>query len=145
MSSQFLQHKKLLYDIYDRNPFVQFLDMKIANLSEGYAELVMPVESEKHTNLYNLAHGGALASLADTAMGAACSTTGNRVVTLDMNMNFIKGAKPQKRLKGTGKVVHSGKSTMVAEVDVTDEAGDLVLKARGTFFVIGKFDLKENA
>lgn len=144
MSSQFLQQKELLFDIYDRNPYVRFLEMKIAVLREGYAELTMPVDSEKHTNLYNLAHGGALASLADTAMGVACATTGNKVVTLDMNMNFIKGAKPQKGIKGTGKVVHSGKSTMVAEVDVTDEAGDLVLKARGTFFVIGKFEPRES-
>lgn len=140
MSSQFSMKEEYLHEIYDRNPYVQFLEMKIDALKEGYAELIMPVHTEKHTNLYNLAHGGALASLADTAMGVACATTGNKVVTLDMNMNFIKGAKPQKGLKGVGKVIHNGRTTMVAEADIIDEAGDLVLKARGTFFVIGKFE-----
>ncbi|NLP40641.1 MAG: PaaI family thioesterase [Veillonellaceae bacterium] len=132
--------KEYLLEIYDRNPFVQFLEMKIADLKEGYSELIMPVDTEKHTNLYNLAHGGALASLADTAMGIACATIGNKVVTLDMNMNFIKGAKPQMGLKGVGKVIHTGRTTMVAEADIIDEDGNLILKARGTFFVIGKFE-----
>ncbi|MGI6091547.1 MAG: PaaI family thioesterase [Negativicutes bacterium] len=139
-SSQFSMKKEYLLEIYDRNPFVQFLEMKIADLKEGYSELIMPVDTEKHTNLYNLAHGGALASLADTAMGIACATIGNKVVTLDMNMNFIKGAKPQMGLKGVGKVIHTGRTTMVAEADIIDEDGNLILKARGTFFVIGKFE-----
>ena len=139
-SSQFSMKKEYLLEIYDRNPFVQFLEMKIADLKEGYSELIMPVDTEKHTNLYNLAHGGALASLADTAMGIACATIGNKVVTLDMNMNFIKGAKPQMGLKGVGKVIHTGRTTMVAEADIIDEDGNLILKARGTFLVIGKFE-----
>ena len=140
MSSEFSLQEEHLYEIYDRNPYVRFLDMKIVHLEYGCAELTMPVESDKHTNLYNMAHGGALASLADTSMGVACATTGKKVVTLEMNMNFIKGATPQKALRGLAKVVHNGKTTMVAEVDITDEVGDLILKARATFFIVGKFE-----
>lgn len=142
LSVEFSLQKEHLFEIYNYNPYVRFLEMKIAKLGQGYAELTMPIHADKHTNLYNVAHGGALASLADTSMGIACATTGNKVVTLDMNMNFIKGAKPQKALKSRGTVLHSGRSTMVVEADVIDEIGDLVLKARGTFFVIGKFEPK---
>lgn len=135
--------KDFLFEIYDRNPYVRFLKMEVVELGNGYAEISMPVEEDKHTNLYNVAHGGALASLADTSMGVACATTGNKVVTLEMNMNFIKAAVPQKALKGVGRVVHSGRSTLVAEVDIIDGEGQLILKARGTFYVVGKFEAAE--
>jgi len=83
-----------VFGIYKQNPYVNLLDINLEQLDEGYAELSMPIMN-KHTNLYNVAHGGALASLADTCMGVACATTGKKVVTLEMNMNFIKGAVPQ--------------------------------------------------
>jgi 1,4-dihydroxy-2-naphthoyl-CoA hydrolase len=131
--------KNILMTIYDENPYINLLDISIDNLEDGRAELGMPVFAGKHTNLYNIAHGGALASLADTAMGVACATTGKRVVTLDMNMNFIKGAVPQAKLKAVGKVIHNGKSTMIAECEITDSQNELILKARGTFFITGVF------
>lgn len=84
--------KKQLTKLYDQNSFVRLLDMKIVEISEGKAVLTMAVDPNKHTNLYHVLHGGAQASLADTVMGVACATLGKRVVTIDMNINFIKSA-----------------------------------------------------
>jgi len=130
---------KYLVSLYEQNSYVTLLEMKIVKLDERYAELSMPIKS-KHTNLYNMAHGGALASLADTAMGIACATTGKKVVTLEMNINFIKGAIPQLGLKGIGKIIHNGKSTMVAEGQILDGQNNLIASSRGTFFVTGRFE-----
>jgi 1,4-dihydroxy-2-naphthoyl-CoA hydrolase len=129
-----------LLDIYDHNPFVGLLQMKIDDLREGEADLSMPVIHEVHTNLFRMIHGGALASLADTAMGVACATLGKRVVTLEMNMNFVRSAGPGETIKAAGKVVHNGKATLVMECDITDSSGQLLVKARGTFFVVGQFE-----
>jgi len=128
-----------LSTIYDQNPFVNLLGMRITILDEGQAELSMPIVSDKHTNLYHVAHGGALASLADTVMGIACATTGKKVVTLEMNINFIKSAVPQSAIKAMGRVIHNGQSTMVAEGEIIDSHNTLIAKTRGTFFVTGKF------
>lgn len=135
--------KDYLYHIYKSNPFVSLLNMSIAKLEQGCVTMVMPVEKDRHTNLYHVAHGGALASLADTAMGVACCTTGKKVMTLDMSMNFIRAAQPQAAVSAVGKVVHDGSRTMVAETDIVDGNGGLVLKARGTYFVIGSFLTEE--
>jgi acyl-CoA thioesterase len=132
--------KKNLVTIYDQNPYINLLDIQLDALKEGQAELSMPVIAGKHTNLYNIAHGGALASLADTVMGVACATTGKKVVTLDLNMNFIKGAIPQSEIKAYGKVVHNGKNTMVAEGEIFDSEKQLLVKSRATFFVTGMFE-----
>jgi acyl-CoA thioesterase len=131
---------KYLTQIYGVNKFVKLLDMRIVETQSGMAKVVMPVESTKHSNLYGVAHGGALASLADTAMGMACATVGNRVVTLDMNINYIKGAKPAKAITCLAKVVHCGKKTMVVESNIYDESQNLLTVARATFYVIGKFN-----
>lgn len=129
-----------MLEIYGDNSYVKLLDMKIERLEEGYAEISMPIIAGKHTNLYDVAHGGALASLADTIMGVACATTGKKVVTLEMNINFIKSAVPQLALRGAGKIIHNGKSTMVAEGKIVDGHDNLIATARGTFFVTGMFE-----
>ena len=137
-SKEWLAEK--LSNLYDSNPYINLLDMHITKLEDGQAEISMPIIAGKHTNLYNIAHGGALASLADTAMGIACVTTGKKVVTLEMNVNFIKGAVPQAEIKAVGKIIHRGKSTMIAEGEIRDGHNTLLIKSRGTFFVIGDFE-----
>lgn len=132
--------KKLMQHIYDRNVYVNLLKMDIIGAEAGLVEMAMPVDPNIHTNLYGKAHGGSLASLADTAMGVACATLGKRVVTLDFNMNFLRGASIHSTLKAVAKVIHNGSQTMVVECDMFDELNNPITKARGTFFVIGKFE-----
>ncbi len=124
---------------YHDNQFVNLLGMKIVAAHQGRLELSMLIDA-KHTNLYKVVHGGALASLADTAMGVACATLGSRVVTLEFNMNFIHNVKPGDEVRALATVIHHGRTTMVVEASLTDQAGQLLCKARGTFFVIGKFE-----
>jgi acyl-CoA thioesterase len=132
--------RQLLQHLYERNVFVRLLKMEITAIDVGRTEITMPVDPEIHTNLYGNAHGGALASLADTAMGVACATLGKRVVTLDFNMNFLRGVSIQPAIKAIATVIHNGSRTMVIECDLVDQGDDLVAKARGTFFTIGKFE-----
>lgn len=126
--------EKLIF--YYNSPFLSLLDIQDASLFVGHAEFYMPI-TEKHTNPYGNAHGGSLMSLLDTAMGVACSTLGKKVVTSNMNTSFVRSANVYSRVKGTGKVIHNGKQTMVVEGEVVDENGRLLAKATGTFFVVG--------
>lgn len=130
--------KDQLYTLYSKNPFVTLLQMEIVTLEVGKATLSMPVKNE-HTNFYNSAHGGALSSLADTAMGMACTTTGKKVVTLDMNLNYIQNIPYQETLTAVGTLIHNGSRTMVATTDIFNSTNQLVVTARATFFVTGTF------
>jgi acyl-CoA thioesterase len=136
--------KQYFQDVYNQNSFVNLLDMKLDRIEPGLAELTMPIDPEKHTNLYRVAHGGALASVADTAMGVACASLGRRVVTLDLNMNFIKSSDSGTEVRAVGRVIHTGRQTLVVECEVLGVDQTLLLKARGTFFVVGKFDIVVN-
>ena len=74
----------------------------------------------------------------DTAMGIACFTCDKGVVTLGMNMSFIRPV-CEGRIRAVGEVIHAGKHTMVCEGRVFDENGTLCLKSDGTFFVVRDF------
>lgn len=131
--------KKLMLSFYEDNPFVKQLKIQLIDVKFGRVALRMPIDEEFHINAYRIAHGGALMSLADTAMGAACLTLNKKVVTLDFNMNCIKGAPGKCAVIAIGKVLHNGARTIVVEAEVTGEKGELYAKARGTFFVLEKF------
>lgn len=129
-----------LMQIYDRNPYVKLLDMQIVSIAEGHVKMDMPVAADKHANLYGAAHGGSLASLADTVMGVACASCGKRVVTIEMNINYLKGVEAGSTVLAEGKVIHNGRQTIVVEADLFDGQGNLAAKSRGTFCVIGRFE-----
>lgn len=130
---------KILKETYDKNPFVTLLEMNFVKMEPGSAILEMPVVVGKHTNLHGIAHGGALASLADTAMGAVCATFDKKVVTLNMNMSYIKAALSCQTVRAVARVIHNGRSTMVVESEVLDKNGELLAKATGSFYVVGDF------
>ncbi len=127
----------VLQEFYKQNPYVGLLKISIDEVKAGRVVLGMDIE-KFHTNFYELSHGGALMSLADTAMGAACLSCNKKVVTLSFDMNFIKGAPLGTEIKATGRVIHNGSRTMVCETDMINEDGELLCKATGTFFVVGK-------
>lgn len=137
--------KEYFQETYRDNSYVKLLEMKLVHIEPGMARLSMPINPAKHTNLYHVAHGGAMASVADTVMGVACGSLGRRVVTLEINMNFIKAAESGTIVSAIGRVVHNGRNTLVVECEVLAQDETLLLKARGTFYVVGKFDIEPSS
>ena len=73
-----------LNNFYNNNPFVQLLGIQLKKIQFGQVTLSMKAQNQL-SNFYHITHGGALASLADTTMGATC---------LSVNKLFIMDAKP---------------------------------------------------
>lgn len=139
MTEQHILLKNQLHTRYAQNSFVNLLQIEIVELEAGKAKLSMPVLPAIHTNLYNIAHGGALASLADTGMGMACASLGKKVVTLEMNLNYIRKAECEATVIAVCTVIHNGSKTLIAEAELLDSTQNLLAKARGTFFITGTF------
>lgn len=138
----FKEIDEFIREFYQKNSFVRLLKLQIVNIEEGEFTLAIDVE-DIHTNFYGIAHGGALMSIADTAMGGACLSCNKKVVTLSCTMNFIKAAPLESRIIAAGKVIHNGSRTMACEVEIKNEKGELLGKASGSFFVIGEFKQNE--
>ena len=116
------------------SPLVRHLGIELRGLERDRAELVLPFD-ERLVTLADVVHGGAIASLIDTAGMAATwadpdvepeSVAG---ATISMNVDYIAAARG-KDLVAVATVVRRGRSLCFTEVTVTEPDGRLV--ARGS-------------
>jgi len=73
----------------------QCLEGPLTAVGDGTASFEMPVSSQ-HYNPNGVVHGGAITSIADSAMGFAVYSTlapGENFTTAEIHVNFIKPAR----------------------------------------------------
>ena len=115
-------------------PFHELLGLDVQRLDDGGATVALDAD-ERHLNLHGTVHGGTLATLVDTAMGAAVrrEDTGDEApVTIEMKVTYLRPARPG-RLRAEAAIRRRGKRIVIAEVDVLDEDGEAVAHGIGTF------------
>ena len=91
------------------------------------------------TQDWSVAHGGAVTSLIDSAVGIALVTMlGSRdlIATVELKVNFLAPAKLG-LVKVIGRIIHKGKSIAVGEAEVKDPTGKLIAKGLVTYLVLG--------
>jgi ADP-ribose pyrophosphatase len=88
--------------------------------------------TERHLNRHGIVHGGAIATLADAAMGAAVAADGSPTVTVEMKVTYIEPARPG-RLVAHGKVRRRGRHVSIVEADIFDSDGEAVAHGIATF------------
>lgn len=113
----------------------------------GYTvEVVGPGEAvarmtvtDDHLNRGGVMHGGAIATMCDSAMGhAVVSNAGSdkTSATASMNMVYFASAVPGDQLTVRATVIKAGRTTVFAEADVTrDGDGRALAQAIATFVV----------
>jgi len=112
--------------------FQKLLGMELLEVGPGEA-LVMMRGQKKFLNYLSIVHGGALASLCDTAMGMAVRSLGAFPATVEMKINYISPGKEDQDIYAKGRVLKKGKTLLVTEAELTS-GGNLISKAVGTFF-----------
>lgn len=131
-----------LYEYFNRTNqtaiLENFLELQVDDLQEGRS-IYKTKTSEKHSNMYGTVHGGTLASICDIAMGASCITLGKRVVTIDMNISYIRSAPKGITLTAIGEVISRGKTIMRAVGQIFDDQGQLLVRSQASYFVTGDF------
>jgi uncharacterized protein (TIGR00369 family) len=68
-----------------------------------------------------------------------------RAMSFDLKLNFIAAARVGEALRATGRVVHAGRRTMVAECRIEGPGGKLVATASGTFAVTREKGISEGS
>lgn len=122
---------------YHENTVIDFLEIEVVPTPDGEARLELCAEN-RHANLYSMAHGGVLTTMADTAMGAKCLALNKKVVTVSLTIQFMHAVMINTpRIFTEATVLHDGRKTMVCECRIIDAKGKLYAKASATFFVIG--------
>ena len=120
-------------------PYMRLLGMRFIAVSDGSATFEMPARPELY-NPNNVVHGGALASLADSAMGLAVFSTlpaGDTSATVELHVNLIKAVTADSGiLRSTGRVVHRGQQIAVAEAEIVDQQNQLIARASSTIVIL---------
>ncbi len=137
-------YEKALRRAAEAAPYYQLLQIRMDQIDTGFARFRMPFRKEL-TQAYGVVHGGAIATLADTAVAFALMTIvqpGEKVTTAEFKINFFSSVKSGEMI-GEARVVHTGKRLVVADMEVKDQTGELVAKGMATYAIIGALKTKE--
>ena len=114
----------IIQDIFSTNEFVKHCGIIIDDVECGVSHLHMDIKSDIHTNITGYVHGGALNTLANTAVGVACCTVGARTVTLNITTDFISNLQAGHTAWAESRVKHRGHSTIVLTCDIFEKMPD---------------------
>lgn len=118
-------------------PYAKFLQLELGELSDGQVCIHLDVRDELLQN-QAVVHGGAIASLIDTASAFAVLTrieTDQRVTTTDLTIHYLRPVTTG-RMTATARIVRGGRRLFVLSVDVTNDQQILVATAVTTYIKI---------
>ena len=116
-------------------PFEKYLGIKIIKAKDGFAKLKMPYR-EEFTNPHGSIHGGAIASLADTAMAVAISSKylHSSLYTVKLEIKFRAPAN-KGEIFAKAKVIDKRKRFVFGKVEIKDNKDKLLAQVSATFYL----------
>lgn len=135
-SAEFMRIKKLV----NNSPYYKHIKMELVDFKENGCTMKMNVE-DLHCNVYEKAHGGSLASLADSACSLALVTAikdNEFIATQNLSINYLlpvtKGV-----LTAEGYVIHRDRYSAVLGADIFNEGGEIVAHAHSIHVIRESF------
>ncbi|KON26719.1 hypothetical protein AC481_06590 [miscellaneous Crenarchaeota group archaeon SMTZ-80] len=117
--------------------FAKFMGIKLLKLEKGYSKVSMSITNDM-VNLHNVAHGGAIFTLADVAFAAAGNSHGRKAVALSMNINYRSPVKEGMNLIAEASEESIGRKTALYRMIVKTEDGKLIASSQGTVFIMNE-------
>ncbi len=121
--------KEILKGMFDKvnreDTFSKRVGVKLVELLPGFARTILAITDDT-INIYKMAHGGAIFSVADQACEAAGNSLGEPAVALQQNIHFLAAGKSGDFLEATAKVSHRSKRIGLIEFEVRNQEGVLV-------------------
>jgi uncharacterized protein (TIGR00369 family) len=122
---------------FDDLPFARLIGIELDQINEGVATLGLEVRNDLMQN-NGVVHGGAIASLIDTAAAFAILSvlpSGERVTTVDLTISYLRPLTTG-RARATARVVRAGRRLITVSGEVLDDAGKPVATALTTYIKI---------
>lgn len=129
--------KQTAAEIIKKIPYPSFLGIELVDLKFGEAVLKLQMRDQLRQP-YGFLHGGATASLIDTATAFACISCleeGEQTMTIDLTVHYLRPHRDGE-IFCTAKVVRNGKKIQTVSAEVTNEQGKLLATALSTYMKI---------
>ena len=117
--------------------FARLLGLEIVELRRGAAALSMPVRPEL-TRMTGIVHGGAIASLMDSASAFAVLSLlepEEQTVTVDLTLHFLRPV-TEGRIEARARVLRAGRRVFTVSIEATADTGKLVATALTSYLKI---------
>ncbi len=117
----------------------QALGMRLVEVGPGRAVLAMTVRPDM-VNGWDLAHGGIVAALADSAFAFACNSRGTVTVAAGFDVTFLRSARAGDELVAVAeeRALDGRSGVYDVTVRVTGDAGRVVAEFRGRSRSLGR-------
>ena len=118
----------------DTVPFARLLGIELDDISSGTATLGLNIRKQLTQN-HGIVHGGAIASLIDTATAFAIISLlapREKVTTVDLSISYLRPLS-EGRVKAIAKVLRAGRRLFVVSAEVFDKDGKLASTALSTY------------
>ena len=125
---------RLIREKFETNHFPRSLGIELELIEQGRARLSLEVK-QQHLQLAGVMHGGAIATLIDTAVAFAivgASGPNARFTTIEMKVNYLSAIR-EGRIIAEAKLIRDGRRIVVADCDVWDANGRLAAKGLLTY------------
>src|SRR5678816_1437522 len=126
--------KEKIFASFGKVPFVRLIGMELVELLVGEAIIRLDMRDELRQP-YGLLHGGATASLIDTATAFAVLGNldeGEMASTVDLTIQYLR-PHTEGAVTCTAKVTRAGKRLIFVSAEVVNEQGKLVATALSTY------------
>ena len=128
------QDKQKAFDVVETTPYLKLLGIELVEIEPE--KVVMRLEmQEKLRQPHGLLHGGAIASLIDTAMAFAVVTRlteSEKASTVDLTVQYLR-PHTEGKIVCTAKVLKAGKRLLFVSAEVENEQGKLIATALSTY------------
>jgi uncharacterized protein (TIGR00369 family) len=115
-------------------PYARFLGLELEEIGDGQARIHLEARDEMKQN-QGVVHGGAIASLIDTAAAFAVLTKialNERVTTTDLTIHYLRPV-TSGRMTASARIVRGGRRLFVLSIDVLDARQQLIATAVTTY------------
>ena len=119
--------------MYANDKAARAMGIEILEVREGFSRVAFVVRDDM-LNGHDIAHGGFIFGLADTAFAYACNSRNRVTIALQCTISFSKPGRPGARVTATAVERSKGGRIGVFDVDVVDDEGTTLAMFRGTSY-----------
>ena len=128
------QNKQTAFEVVKNTPYLKLLGIELVELESEKAVMSLEMQ-EKLRQPHGLLHGGATASIIDTAMAFAvvtCLTDEEKASTVDLTVQYLR-PHTDGQIICTAKILRAGKRLLFLSAEVVNEQGKLIATALSTY------------
>jgi uncharacterized protein (TIGR00369 family) len=126
--------KQEAFNVVSTTPYLKLLGIELVAVERGTAVMSLTMQ-EKLRQPHGLLHGGATASLIDTATAFAVVSVlaeDEKATTVDLSVHYLRPV-TEGKIVCTAKIVKAGRRLLTVMADAVNEQGKIVATALSTY------------